>query len=170
MQFNGVVNRLLHEDTEGRKRQLKLRTFSVICLNEECGVLEWVNDTCGLRPLVMKAHAFWPEVYPPPDFAAIRKAFEPVQNKFATDLPRLAHWYSQEILSKNKPCFHRWCVSCREMPLNSQWFVNAMLFSIFYLFKVSGSFSRPIAVAGCQEYVYAQLRGLGRRRPHCWSG
>jgi serine/threonine-protein kinase ATR len=62
MQFNGVVNRLLQEDAEGRKRQMKLRTFAVICLNEECGVLEWVNHTMGLRPLVMKAHAFWPEV------------------------------------------------------------------------------------------------------------
>jgi serine/threonine-protein kinase ATR len=108
MQFNGVVNRLLQDDTEGRKRQLKLRTFSVICLNEECGVLEWVSDTTGLRQLVMQAHAFWPDIYPPPDFNKIRKGFEPVQNKLASEIPRLANWYSQEILSKNKPCFHRW--------------------------------------------------------------
>lgn len=108
MQFNGVVNRLLQEDTEGRKRQLRLRTFSIICLNEECGLLEWVSNTSGLRQLVMQAHSYWPDLYPPPDFNAIRKYFEPVQSKLATELPKLAHLYSQEVLSKNKPCFHRW--------------------------------------------------------------
>mmetsp|Transcript_12885 Transcript_12885/g.21045 ORF Transcript_12885/g.21045 Transcript_12885/m.21045 type:complete len:955 (-) Transcript_12885:177-3041(-) len=119
MQFNGVVNRLLQEDTEGRKRQLRLRTFSIICLNEECGLLEWVSNTSGLRQLVMQAHSYWPDLYPPPDFNAIRKYFEPVQSKLATELPKLAHLYSQEVLSKNKPCFHRWFLETYRDP--SQW-------------------------------------------------
>ena len=118
MQFNGVVNRLLIEDDEGRKRQLKLRTFSVICLNEECGVLEWVGKTQGLRPLVMKAHSFWPDIYPPPNFQEIRKAFEPMQKKYSHDIPRLTHWYISEILTKVKPCFHRWY--CFSLPIYYQ--------------------------------------------------
>ena len=115
MQFNGVVNRLLQDDAEGRKRQLRLRTFSVICLNEECGVLEWVSDTDGLRHLVIKSHAYWPNSSPPPDFHAIRREFEPVQTRLGTDILRLANWYSQHILSKIKPCFHRWYVCHVEM-------------------------------------------------------
>lgn len=32
-------------DLQTRSRNLSLRTYSVICLNEECGLLEWVNGT-----------------------------------------------------------------------------------------------------------------------------
>ena len=43
MEFNGMINRLLSKDPAGRARKLRLRTYAVICLNEECGVLEWVQ-------------------------------------------------------------------------------------------------------------------------------
>jgi serine/threonine-protein kinase ATR len=49
MEFNGIVNRLLQKTSQGRKRKLRLRTYAVICLNEECGVLEWVPHTTGYR-------------------------------------------------------------------------------------------------------------------------
>lgn len=45
MEFNGMINRLLQNDPAGRARKLRLRTYAVICLNEECGVLEWVQVT-----------------------------------------------------------------------------------------------------------------------------
>lgn len=40
--LNTVINRLF-TNPEGKceKRRLKLRTFSVVCLSEECGILEW---------------------------------------------------------------------------------------------------------------------------------
>jgi serine/threonine-protein kinase ATR len=49
MEFNGIINRLLQKTSQGRKRKLRLRTYAVICLNEECGVLEWVPHTTGYR-------------------------------------------------------------------------------------------------------------------------
>jgi phosphatidylinositol kinase/protein kinase (PI-3 family) len=45
MEVNALLNRILQEDPEGRKRNLRLRTYSVTCLNEECGLLEWVENT-----------------------------------------------------------------------------------------------------------------------------
>ena len=56
MDFNHVVNRLLSTDAQSRTRQLCLKTFSVICLNEECGLLEWVNNTNCIRHLINSAH------------------------------------------------------------------------------------------------------------------
>ena len=44
-----MVNRLLQKCPKGRQRKLRLRTYAVICLNEECGMLEWVPNTTGLR-------------------------------------------------------------------------------------------------------------------------
>jgi serine/threonine-protein kinase ATR len=56
MEFNSVVNGLLQEDQDGRRRSLRLRTFSVVCLNEECGVLEWVDNTNCVRHLINDSH------------------------------------------------------------------------------------------------------------------
>jgi len=45
--FNTVINRLFanaagsQSAERGHHRRLKLRTFSVVCLSEECGILEW---------------------------------------------------------------------------------------------------------------------------------
>ena len=49
MEFNSMVNRLLLADMEGRKRKLRLRTYTVVCLNEECGLMQWVPNTSGFR-------------------------------------------------------------------------------------------------------------------------
>ncbi len=49
MEFNGMVNRLLLSDAEARKRKLRLRTYAVMCLNEECGLMQWVPNTSGFR-------------------------------------------------------------------------------------------------------------------------
>jgi len=43
MEFSGVINRLLHKDPEGRRRKLRLRTYRVVCLSEDCGLIEWVR-------------------------------------------------------------------------------------------------------------------------------
>ena len=56
MEFNHVVNRLLSSELQSRTRNMTLRTFSVICLNEECGLLEWVNNTNCIRHLINAAH------------------------------------------------------------------------------------------------------------------
>lgn len=55
MEFVSVVNRLLQRDPEGQRRKLRLRTYAVICLNESCGLMEWVENTTGLRSCIRKA-------------------------------------------------------------------------------------------------------------------
>ena len=52
MEFNFVINRLLRQDGDGRRRKLKLRTYAVICINEETGLLQWVENTMALRSML----------------------------------------------------------------------------------------------------------------------
>lgn len=33
-----------------------IRTYAVIPLNEECGLIEWVKNTIGLRHILLKAY------------------------------------------------------------------------------------------------------------------
>ncbi|KAF3827192.1 hypothetical protein GH733_002678 [Mirounga leonina] len=46
----------LRKDAESRRRELHIRTYAVIPLNDECGIIEWVNNTAGLRPILTKLY------------------------------------------------------------------------------------------------------------------
>ena len=52
MEFNAMINRLLSKCPESRKRKLYIRTFAVTPLTEDCGMVEWVPHTRGLRPIL----------------------------------------------------------------------------------------------------------------------
>jgi hypothetical protein len=47
MDFVGVLNDLLGREIASRRRGLRLRTYAVLPLTEDCGILQWVN---GLVP------------------------------------------------------------------------------------------------------------------------
>lgn len=76
MEFNGMINRFLKRDVESNKRRicafpwlmysstreqllltmrlLDIKTYAVTPLNEECGLIEWVDNLRTLRELVIK--------------------------------------------------------------------------------------------------------------------
>lgn len=53
MEFNDIVNQLLSREAEARQRRLNIRLYSVAPLNEECGLIEWVPNLIGLRPVLI---------------------------------------------------------------------------------------------------------------------
>lgn len=53
---SGFVSQCLRKDAESRRRDLHIRTYAVIPLNEECGIIEWVNNTAGLRHILTKLY------------------------------------------------------------------------------------------------------------------
>ncbi|CAB1117116.1 unnamed protein product [Ectocarpus sp. CCAP 1310/34] len=117
MEFNGMINRLLQKNPAGRTRKLRLRTYAVICLNEECGVLEWVEDTTGFRILVhksyqIKARSSTIPAAKPPQILQVRTTLDRVQLKAAqpSGMPTALQMYRQNILDVQQPCFHLWFV------------------------------------------------------------
>jgi len=109
MEFNATVNRLLTEDAEGRKRNLHVRTFAVICLNEECGLLEWVNNTDCIRHLITAAHHYWLDLYPMLQSKDIHQPFIDLQKDNADNLCALVDGFRSLMTSLGyRPCFHRW--------------------------------------------------------------
>ncbi|XP_025157159.1 serine/threonine-protein kinase ATR [Harpegnathos saltator] len=56
MEFNDIVNKYLQNDPESRQRRLYIRTYSVVPLNEECGLIEWVPNLIGFRPTIMNLY------------------------------------------------------------------------------------------------------------------
>ncbi|XP_046407326.1 serine/threonine-protein kinase atr-like [Ischnura elegans] len=57
MEFNRIVNSYLQSDAEACQRFLHIRTYSVVPLNEDCGVIEWVPNLIGLRSLLSTIYA-----------------------------------------------------------------------------------------------------------------
>ncbi|KAI4487089.1 hypothetical protein M0802_012043 [Mischocyttarus mexicanus] len=56
MEFNDIVNKYLQKNPVSRQRRLYIRTYSVVPLNEECGLIEWVPNLVGLRPILMNTY------------------------------------------------------------------------------------------------------------------
>lgn len=56
MEFNQLINRYLVRDPDSRKRNLHIRTYGVIPLNEDCGLIEWIPNLIGLRPLLLRIY------------------------------------------------------------------------------------------------------------------
>lgn len=52
MDFNTMINRLLVKDVDSRRRNLYIRTFSVVPLNESTGMIQWVDNTTVLRSIL----------------------------------------------------------------------------------------------------------------------
>lgn len=53
--FN-LVNDLLTEDSQTLRRQLRVRTYNVLTLAEECGVIQFVTNTSALADWLTAAH------------------------------------------------------------------------------------------------------------------
>jgi len=53
MEFNSLINRSLKRDAESSKRQLYIKTYAVTPLNEECGIIEWVDGLKTLRDILL---------------------------------------------------------------------------------------------------------------------
>lgn len=104
--------RLLLQAPEARRRQLRIRTFAVVCLNEDCGLLEWLPHTSGMRSEIVDSFLADGMQHPMRTLQAIQPAFESVQRDFASsDQARaqgaLTRWRC-EILPAFPAILHRW--------------------------------------------------------------
>lgn len=54
MDFSAIINKILKATSESRRRQLHIRTYGIIQLNEECGFIQWVPNTTAMRAPLTK--------------------------------------------------------------------------------------------------------------------
>ena len=99
MEFTTMLNRLLARDPSSRKRRLYLRTFAVLPLTEDCGIIEWVPNTTGLRHVIQALYV-QDGIYTKQTLGDVKRMHESLKATPTT-------WMS-EILKKFPPVFHRW--------------------------------------------------------------
>nr|XP_061780459.1 serine/threonine-protein kinase ATR-like [Nerophis lumbriciformis] len=101
MEFNCLINKCLRKDAESRRRELHIRTYAVIPLNEECGIIEWVNHTAGLRHILTKLYKER-GVYL--SGKELRKLILPKSAPFEEKL----RMHKEVLCARHPPVFHQW--------------------------------------------------------------
>nr|XP_045585132.1 serine/threonine-protein kinase atr-like isoform X1 [Procambarus clarkii] len=101
MEFNNFANRCLLRDPESRKRDLHIRTYAVVPLNEECGLIEWIENLHGLRQILHTLYR---------DSGVYMAAQELKQNmcKLDTPLASKREIFLNRLVPRHPPVFGTW--------------------------------------------------------------
>ncbi|KAG0703892.1 hypothetical protein DFH29DRAFT_981716 [Suillus ampliporus] len=143
MDFNGIINKLLKTNSESRRRQLRIRTYGVVALNEECGVIQWVPNTIPVRPVLLKYYEAKniPAWKQSKELGDVTKRIKEGSDKDAAEL------FVTKILPEFPPVFHEWFVET--FPEPSVWLASRL------------NYGRTMAVMSMVGFIL----GLGDR--HC---
>ncbi|KAG4077877.1 hypothetical protein HA402_013811 [Bradysia odoriphaga] len=138
MEFNAVVKQYLRQDSDSRQRRLYIRTYAVIPLNEECGIIEWIPDLDAFRSII---HRIMKRKNVMPSNRELKVAIcaknDPIEKKRAAFL--------DVLLPNHPPVFRDWFVEKFTTPHN--WY------------QARSSFIRTTAVMSMVGYIL----GLGDR-------
>ncbi|KAI9068446.1 hypothetical protein FKP32DRAFT_1561636 [Trametes sanguinea] len=142
MDFNAILNKLLKSDSDSRRRQLHIRTYGVVSLNEEAGLIQWVPNTAPIRPILLKLYDRHGISNWLPRFKTI---FDDIKNM--NDPERSAELFTTQILTHFPPVLHEWFIET--FPEPTVWLASRT------------AYSRTAAVMSMVGYIL----GLGDR--HC---
>ncbi|KAK0554083.1 hypothetical protein OC845_000897 [Tilletia horrida] len=111
MEFDSMINKFLQSNAESRRRQLHIRTYAVVTLNEECGFIEWVPNTIGFRQILTTLYSsrgisvYTPDVKPLLDEARLHP-----------DPRKSAEMFESLLARKYPPVFHEWFLATFSEP------------------------------------------------------
>ncbi|KAJ1436334.1 Zinc finger C2H2-type [Sesbania bispinosa] len=115
MEFNAMINRLLSKYPESRRRKLYIRTFAVIPLTEDCGMVEWVPHTRGLRQILQDIYITRGKFDRQKTNPQIKRIYDQCQGKMPED-----EMLKNKILPMFPPVFHKWFFTTFSEP--AAWF------------------------------------------------
>ncbi|CAG9094608.1 unnamed protein product [Plutella xylostella] len=101
MEFNAVVNRFLQDAPDTRKRRLYIRTYSVLPLNEECGLIEWVPNLVGLRPILM-------HIYKQKGIHTSNRELKEMMCSNKDPIEKKRRIFEERLLPRHPPLFQEW--------------------------------------------------------------
>ncbi|KAJ7967115.1 serine/threonine-protein kinase ATR [Quillaja saponaria] len=115
MEFTAMINRLLSKYPESRRRKLYIRTFAVIPLTEDCGMVEWVPHTRGLRQILQDIYITCGKFDRQKTNPQIKRIYDQCQGKMPED-----EMLKNRILPMFPPVFHKWFLTKFSEP--AAWF------------------------------------------------
>ena len=119
MEFNGMINRSLKRDAESSRRQLYIRTYAVVPLNEECGIIEWVPGIKTMRDILLGLYASR-RIFP--DYMQLKQLMEDASRD-----DRKIGIFTNDVLGRFPPMLHLWFI--QQFPNPSQWFAARLRYT-----------------------------------------
>ncbi|KAG9258601.1 uncharacterized protein F5Z01DRAFT_615130 [Emericellopsis atlantica] len=119
MEFNGMINRSLKRDAESSRRQLYIRTYAVVPLNEECGIIEWVPGIKTMRDILLNMYSAR-KIYP--DYMALKQLMEEASVS-ESKLPI----FTNDVLRRFPPVLQTWFI--HQFPNPSAWFAARLRYT-----------------------------------------
>lgn len=141
MDFNAIINKLLKANFESRRRQLRVRTYGVVTLNEECGFIQWVPNTIPIRPVLLKAYESRNVRSWTPEMSEWFKQIKTLKDQDAGNI------FVGKVLPVFPPVFHEWFIET--FPEPTAWLTSRL------------TYGRTAAVMSMVGFIL----GLGDR--HC---
>lgn len=121
MEVAGVLNRLFAADAAARRRDLYLRRFAVVPLTEDCGIVQWVPHTVGLRHCIQDVYAAEGLFDPHTTNSGIKAMYDAAaQSRSKADL-------LTRVLALFPPRLHRWVLA--KFPEPAAWLAARTAFS-----------------------------------------
>jgi len=116
IEFNNLVNRHLRKDSETRKRNLFIKTYTVIPLRHDCGLIEWINNLEGYRQTLLGTYRKEMEGF---SKATFDKAISlwPDKNK---SLKEKLQIFEKKILPSFPPIYHKFFIN--QFPNPTAWY------------------------------------------------
>uniref|UniRef100_V5E7L0 non-specific serine/threonine protein kinase n=2 Tax=Kalmanozyma brasiliensis (strain GHG001) TaxID=1365824 RepID=V5E7L0_KALBG len=103
MEFDSMINKLLQSQPESRKRKLYVRTYAVLILNEEHGLIEWVPHTVGFRHILTKLYnGKGMQIYT----SEVKTSMD--EARVSPDPRTTEKIFQDKVLSRFAPVFHEW--------------------------------------------------------------
>ena len=119
MEFNAMINRSLKKDADSSKRRLYIKTYAVTPLNEECGLIEWVDNLKTLRDILLNIYK---QKNIQPNYGELRNLL----NEATSTLQKLPIFQSK-VLAQFPPVFHEWFVEM--FPEPATWFTARLRYT-----------------------------------------
>ncbi|XP_055592827.1 serine/threonine-protein kinase ATR-like [Uranotaenia lowii] len=138
MEFNAVVKQYLYQDPDAKQRRLNIRTYAVLPLNEECGIIEWVDNLNTFRSIICT-------------YYKQRGLGMPAKEL------RNYNYKRQDPLQKKRDAFVN-CLLPRHPPVFGEWFRDRFS-NPHNWFQARSSYIRTTAVISIVGYIL----GLGDR-------
>ncbi|KAF6202394.1 hypothetical protein GE061_004793 [Apolygus lucorum] len=112
MEFNSIINLLLRRDSVAEEKDLSIRTYSVVPLNSECGLIEWLSGLLPLKGIITDMYAKL-GISPMP-LSQIKKLM--LVGKDEVELPERLRRFVQVILPRFPPVLHKWFFEMHPSP------------------------------------------------------
>ena len=119
MEFNAMINRSFKKDAEASKRRLYIKTYAVTPLNEECGLIEWVDNLKTLREILL---ASYKQKGVHINYQEIRQLLTE-----SVSAPNKLPIFTSRVIPFFTPVFHEWFVET--FPEPDAWFTARLRYT-----------------------------------------